>query len=63
MWCEAERCPDWWCTTVRAREPRGPASGFPIAVMHIDELREHVRDGTLGSALVYNRNSAMHGSA
>jgi hypothetical protein len=41
----------------------GPASGFPIAVMHIDELREHVRDGTLGSALVYNRNSAMHGSA
>jgi hypothetical protein len=40
-----------------------PASGFPIAVMHIGELREHVRNGTLGSALVYARNSSAHGSA
>jgi hypothetical protein len=39
------------------------ASGFPIAVMHIDELREHVRQGSLGSALVYTRNAAVHGFA
>jgi len=41
----------------------GPASGFPIAAMHIDELREHVRHGSLGSALVYIRNAAVHGLA
>jgi len=39
----------------------GPASGFPIAVMHITELREHVRRGNLGSTLVYSRNAVAHG--
>ena len=43
------------------RQEPGPASGFPIATMHIDELREHVRHGSLGSTLVYVRNSAVHG--
>ena len=39
-----------------------PARGFPIvAIMHIDELREHVRQGSLGSALIYARNAAIHG--
>lgn len=39
---------------------QGPASGFPIAAMHIDELREHVRQGSLGSALIQIRNTAAH---
>ena len=43
------------------RQEPGPASGFPIMAMHIDELREHVRHGSLGSTLVYVRNSAVHG--
>ena len=43
------------------RQEPGPASGFPIVAMHIDELREHVRHGSLGSTLVYVRNSAVHG--
>jgi hypothetical protein len=43
------------------RQRPGPASGFPIMAMHIDELREHVRRGSLGSTLVYIRNAAAHG--
>jgi hypothetical protein len=43
------------------RQKPGPASGFPIVAMHIDELREQVRDGSLGSTLVYIRNTAAHG--
>lgn len=43
------------------RQEPGPASGFPIIGMHIDELREHVRNGSLGSTLVYARNSVAHG--
>ena len=43
------------------RQKPGPASGFPIMAMHIDELREHVRQGSLGSTLVYARNSVAHG--
>ena len=34
------------------RQEPGPASGFLIVAMHIDELREHVRRGSLGSTLV-----------
>jgi hypothetical protein len=45
------------------RQDPGPASGFPIVAMHVDELREHVRDGSLGSTLVYIRNAAVHGLA
>ena len=40
---------------------QGSASGFPIAAMHIDELREHVRHGSLGPALIHIRNTAAHG--
>jgi hypothetical protein len=43
------------------RQEPGPVSGFPIAVMHIDELREHVRGGSLGLTLVYSRNAVAHG--
>lgn len=43
------------------RQEPAPASGFPIAVMHIDELREQVRRGSLGSTLVYSRNAVAHG--
>ena len=43
------------------RQEPGPASGFPIVAMHIDELREHVLRGSLGSTLVYVRNRAAHG--
>jgi hypothetical protein len=43
------------------RQEPAPASGFAIAAMHIDELREHVRRGSLGSALIYIRNTAVHG--
>ncbi len=43
------------------RQEPVPASGFVIATMHIDELREHVRRGSLGSALIYIRNTAVHG--
>jgi hypothetical protein len=39
----------------------GPAKGFPVMAMHIDELREHVRHGSLGSALVHVRNTIAHG--
>ena len=40
-----------------AEAPRG----FPIVALHIDELRERVRDGSLGSMLVYVRNASVHG--
>lgn len=43
------------------RQEPGSASGFPIVAMHIDELREHVLRGSLGSTLVYIRNRAAHG--
>ncbi|HET9898895.1 MAG TPA: hypothetical protein VFQ44_28560 [Streptosporangiaceae bacterium] len=43
------------------RQEPGRASGFPIVAMHIDELREHVLRGSLGSTLVYIRNRAAHG--
>ena len=43
------------------RQEPGPVSGFAIAAMHIDDLREHVRRGNLGSTLIYIRNSAVHG--
>jgi hypothetical protein len=43
------------------RQEPGPGSGFPIVAMHIDELREHIRHGSLGSTLVYIRNAAVHG--
>jgi hypothetical protein len=43
------------------RQEPDPVSGFPIAAMHIDDLREHVRRGSLGSTLVYTRNAAVHG--
>lgn len=36
-------------------------SGFPIVALHIDELRERVRDGSIGSMLVYVRNASVHG--
>jgi hypothetical protein len=36
------------------------ASGSRIAAMHIDELREHVRYGSLGSTLIHIRNTAAH---
>jgi hypothetical protein len=39
----------------------GPANGFPVMAMHIDELREHASRGSLGQALVYARNAAAHG--
>jgi hypothetical protein len=42
------------------QEPR-PVSGFAIAAMHVDDLREHVRRGSLGSTLIYSRNAAVHG--
>jgi hypothetical protein len=29
-------------------------------VMHVDELRDHVRHGSLGPALVRARNMAVH---
>jgi len=45
------------------RQEPGPASGLAIATMHIDELREHVRRGSLGSTLIYTRNAAVHGLA
>lgn len=38
-----------------------PATSFPVVVtMHIDDLREHVRQGSLGSTLIYARNAAVH---
>ena len=43
------------------RQEPAPTSGFAIAAMHIDELREHVHRGSLGSALIYIRNTAVHG--
>lgn len=43
------------------RQKQGPASGFPIVAMHIDELREQVSHGSLGSTLVYSRNAVAHG--
>jgi hypothetical protein len=43
------------------RQQPGPANGFPVMAMHIDELREHVSRGSLGQALVYARNAAAHG--
>jgi hypothetical protein len=43
------------------RQGSAPASGLPIVAMHIDELREHVRHGSLGATLVYIRNAAVHG--
>ena len=43
------------------RQEPGPASGFLIVAMHIDELREQVRRGSLGSTLVQIRNRAAHG--
>jgi hypothetical protein len=39
----------------------GPVRNFPIVAMHIDQLRELVRDGSLGSRLVQIRNTAVHG--
>ncbi len=44
--------------------PRQEASaprGFPIVALHIDELQQRVRDGSLGSTLVHIRNAAVHG--
>jgi hypothetical protein len=43
------------------RQVLGPTSSFPVVAMHIDELREQVRRGSLGSTLVYIRNAAAHG--
>ena len=43
------------------RQASRPVRGFPIvAIMHIDELRDHVREGSLGSTLIYIRNAAVH---
>jgi hypothetical protein len=43
------------------RQKPQSARGFPIvAVMHVDELRDHVREGSLGSTLIYARNAAVH---
>jgi hypothetical protein len=43
------------------RQESGPIRDFPIVAMHIDQLRELVRDGILGSTLVHIRNTAVHG--
>jgi hypothetical protein len=43
------------------RQEAGTPSGFPIVALHIDQLRERVTDGSLGSTLVYMRNTAVHG--
>ena len=43
------------------RQESGPRRNFPIVAMHIDQLRELVRDGSLGSTLVHIRNTAVHG--
>ena len=43
------------------RQQPGPATGFLIVAMHIDELREQVRRRSLGSTLVHFRNTAAHG--
>ncbi len=43
------------------RPEPGPTSGLPIVAMHIDELREHLRNGSLGSTLIHIRNAAAHG--
>jgi hypothetical protein len=43
------------------RQEPGPTRSLPIAVMHIADLREHVRWGSLGSTLVYSRNAVAHG--
>jgi hypothetical protein len=43
------------------RQESGPRGNFPIVAMHIDQMRELVRDGSLGSTLVHIRNTAVHG--
>jgi hypothetical protein len=43
------------------RQEAEAPSGFPVVAVHIDELRERVRDGSLGSMLVYVRNASLHG--
>jgi hypothetical protein len=43
------------------RQEAGAPRGFPIMALHLDELRERVRDGSLGSSLVRIRNAAVHG--
>jgi hypothetical protein len=43
------------------RQEADAPSGFPIVALHIDELRERVSDGSLGSTLIYIRNTAVHG--
>lgn len=40
----------------------GPIRGFPIIALHVEQLRELVRGGTLGTTLVRTRNNAVHGS-
>jgi hypothetical protein len=37
-------------------------SGFPVVAMHVDDLRQHVQNGTLGRRLIGARNSYVHGS-
>jgi hypothetical protein len=32
-----------------------------VVAMHIDELREHILHGSLGSTLIYIRNRVAHG--
>jgi hypothetical protein len=37
-------------------------SGFPVVAMHVNDLRQHVQNGTLGRRLIGARNSYVHGS-
>jgi hypothetical protein len=37
-------------------------SGFPVVAMHVNDLRQHVQNGTLGRRLIGARNSYVHRS-
>lgn len=43
------------------RQLPSPIHGLPIVAIHIEDLRELVSQGTLGSTLIYSRNEIAHG--